>query len=46
MNEIYKAAKKAGFNDSCALYFVSDRATMPEWVIGNREEINIERNLP
>jgi hypothetical protein len=35
MNEIYKAAKKAGFSDSCALYFVSDRATMPNWVVGD-----------
>jgi hypothetical protein len=35
MNEIYRAAKKAGFSESCALYFVSDRATMPNWVIGD-----------
>ena len=35
MNEIYKAARKAGFTESCALYFVSDRATMPDWVIGD-----------
>ena len=35
MNEIYKAARKAGFSESCALYFVSDRATMPDWVIGD-----------
>ena len=33
MNEIYKAARKAGFSESCSLYFVSDRATMPDWVI-------------
>ena len=24
MNEIYKAARKAGFSESCSLYFVSD----------------------
>ena len=35
MNEIYKAARKAGLSESCALYFVSDRATMPDWVIGD-----------
>lgn len=35
LNEIFKSAKKAGFNDSCALYFVSDRATMPNWVVGD-----------
>ncbi len=35
MNEIYKAARKAGFSESCALYFVSDRLTMPDWVIGD-----------
>jgi hypothetical protein len=35
MNEIYKAARKAGFSESCSLYFVSDRATMPDWVIGD-----------
>ncbi len=35
MNEIYKAARKAGFSESCALYFVSDRLTMPDWLIGD-----------
>ncbi len=35
MNEIYRAARKAGFSESCALYFVSDRLTMPDWVIGD-----------
>lgn len=35
MNEIYKVARKAGFSESCALYFVSDRLTMPDWVIGD-----------
>ena len=35
MNEIFKAARKAGFSESCALYFVSDRATMPDWVVGD-----------
>lgn len=35
MHEIYKAARKAGFSESCALYFVSDRITMPDWVVGN-----------
>ena len=35
MNEIYKAARKAGFSESCSLYFVSDRATMPNWVVGD-----------
>ena len=34
-HEMFRAARKAGFNESCALYFVSDRATMPDWVIGN-----------
>ena len=35
MHEIYTAARKAGFSESCALYFVSDRLTMPDWVIGD-----------
>ena len=35
MHEIYKAARKAGFSESYALYFVSDRLTMPDWVIGD-----------
>lgn len=35
MNEIFKAARRAGFTESCALYFVSDRATMPDWVVGD-----------
>ena len=35
MNEIYKAARKAGFDQSQALYFVSDRVTMPDWVVGD-----------
>ena len=39
MNEIYKAARKAGFSESCSLYFVSDRATMPDWVIGDGDII-------
>jgi hypothetical protein len=35
LNEIYKAARKAGFSESCALYFVSDQVTMPDWIIGD-----------
>ena len=34
-HEMFRAARKAGFSESCSLYFVSDRATMPDWVVGD-----------
>lgn len=32
MNEVYKAARKAGFSDEIALAIIADKAYLPDWM--------------
>ncbi len=34
MNEIYKAARKAGFSEPLALALMDSPLSMPDWVVG------------
>ena len=33
-HEMYRAARRAGFSDSVALYLMDSPASMPDWVVG------------
>jgi len=33
-HEMYRAARKAGFTESIALYLMDDPSSMPDWVVG------------
>ena len=33
-HEIYRAARRAGFSESVALYLMDSPASMPDWVVG------------
>ena len=33
-HEMYRAARKAGFSESVALYLMDSPASMPDWVVG------------
>ena len=35
MNEIYKAARKAGFSEPIALALMDSPSSMPDWVVGD-----------
>ena len=35
-HEMYKAARKAGFNESVALYLMDSPDSMPDWVVGDK----------
>lgn len=35
LQEIYRAARKAGFSEAVALYLMSDKNSMPDWVVGD-----------
>jgi hypothetical protein len=34
-HEMYRAARKAGFSESVALYLMDSPDSMPDWVVGN-----------
>ena len=34
-HEMYKAARKAGFSESVALYLMDSPESMPDWVVGD-----------
>ena len=33
-HEMYRAARRAGFSESVALYLMDSSASMPDWVVG------------
>ena len=33
-HEMYRAARRAGFSESVALYLMDSPASMPDWVVG------------
>ena len=33
-HEMFRAARKAGFSESVALYLMDSAASMPDWVVG------------
>jgi hypothetical protein len=35
-HEMYKAARKAGFSESVALYLMDSPESMPDWVVGDK----------
>jgi len=35
-NEMFRAARKAGFNESCALYLMDNPESMPDWIVGDK----------
>jgi hypothetical protein len=35
-HEIFKAAKKAGFSESVALYLMDNPESMPDWIVGDQ----------
>jgi hypothetical protein len=35
-HEMFRAARKAGFNESCALYLMDNRESMPDWIVGDK----------
>jgi hypothetical protein len=35
-HEMFKAARKAGFNESCALYLMDNPESMPDWIVGDK----------
>ena len=40
-HEIFKAAKKAGFSESVALYLMDNPESMPDWIVGDKGIIPI-----
>ena len=34
-HEMYRAARKAGFSESVALYLMDNPDSMPDWVVGD-----------
>jgi hypothetical protein len=35
-HEMFRAARKAGFNESCALYLMDNPESMPDWIVGDK----------
>lgn len=35
-HEIFKAARKAGFSESVALYLMDNPESMPDWIVGDK----------
>ena len=35
-HEMFRAARKAGFNESCALYLMDNPESMPDWIVGDQ----------
>ncbi len=35
-HEMFRAARKAGFNESCALYLMDNPESMPNWIVGDK----------
>jgi hypothetical protein len=35
-HEMFRAARKAGFNESCALYLMDNPESMPYWIVGDK----------
>lgn len=35
-HELYRAARKAGFSESVALYLMDSPESMPDWVVGDK----------
>lgn len=35
-HEIFKAARKAGFTESVALYLMDNPESMPDWIVGDK----------
>jgi hypothetical protein len=35
LQECYKAARKAGFSEAIALYLMSEKQTLPDWIVGD-----------
>ena len=35
-HEMVRAARKAGFSESCALYLMDNPESMPDWVVGDK----------
>ena len=35
-HEMFKAARKAGFSESVALYLMDSPSSMPDWVVGDQ----------
>lgn len=35
-HEIFKAAKRAGFSESVALYLMDNPESMPDWIVGDK----------
>jgi hypothetical protein len=35
LHECYKAARKAGFSEAIALYLMSEKQTLPDWIVGD-----------
>lgn len=35
-HEIFKAAKRAGFSESVALYLMDNPDSMPDWIVGDK----------
>jgi hypothetical protein len=40
-HEMFRAARKAGFNESCALYLMDNPESMPDWIVGDKGIIPI-----
>ena len=35
-HEMFRAARKAGFSESCALYLMDNPESMPDWIVGDK----------
>jgi hypothetical protein len=35
-HEMFRTARKAGFNESCALYLMDNPESMPDWIVGDK----------
>ena len=35
-HEIFKAARRAGFSESVALYLMDNPESMPDWIVGDK----------
>jgi hypothetical protein len=38
---MFRAARKAGFSESCALYLMDNPESMPDWIVGDKGIIPI-----
>ena len=36
-HEMFKAARKAGFSESVALYLMDSPESMPDWIVGDKD---------